>query len=71
MNDRVFVKIEDYKDVTEIIDLLRNKISEAKSTIEHIEALKAQEDATIQEWKQDVHLVEEKIEFLNNSMRQV
>ena len=68
MESRVYVKIEEYKDVTEIIDLLKNKIQEAKNTIEQVEALKTQEDSTLAEWKQDLKLVEEKITFLDNAL---
>ncbi|RME78333.1 hypothetical protein D6774_01475 [Candidatus Woesearchaeota archaeon] len=69
MNERVFVKIEDYEDVSEIVDLLRNKVAEAKSTIEHIEALKTQEDQVLDEWKKDITLVESKIDFLNTTLK--
>jgi len=68
MENKVFVKIEEYKDVTEIIDLLRNKIAEAKHTIEQIESLKSQEEETLREWKGDIKVVEEKVTYLDNQL---
>ena len=36
----VFVKVEDYKDVLDIMELVKNKLIEAKKTIEEINAVK-------------------------------
>ena len=49
-------------------DLLRNKIAEAQSTVQQIEVLKQQEDATLKDWKQDLEVVQEKVAFLETSL---
>ena len=40
----VFVKIEEYKEILDIIDVIRNKIDKAKGTLSKISELKDQED---------------------------
>ena len=39
-NMQVFVKIDDYKDVLDIMNMIKNKLSEAKITLEEINKLK-------------------------------
>ena len=68
MDSKVFVKIEEYEDVVEIIDLLKNKVAETKSTLLQVEELKKREDETLASWKEDIKSVEERIAFLSSSL---
>ena len=45
---QIFVKIDDYKDVLEIMNMIRNKLGEAKTTLEDINKLKNEEDAELE-----------------------
>ncbi len=64
----VFVKVEDYKDVLDIIDLIRNKLDEAKSAIHHINELKSKEDAELELWYQEVADITRKVEFIDKTL---
>ena len=57
----VFVKIEDYKDVLEILGLIKEKSEEAKKTLEVINELKKEEDSELDLWKSTLNELEEKI----------
>ena len=57
----VFVKIDDYKDVVDILDLIRDRISEAKKTLAELHDAKAEEDAEMQMWHATLRDIERKI----------
>lgn len=62
----VFVKIEDYKRVLELIENLKAKLDNAKSVIEHIEQLKNQEDAEIEKCKERLENLTTKVTSIDN-----
>ena len=64
----VYVKLDQYKDIVDIIGLLKNKISEAKSTIGKINQLKNEEDAEMEVWKAELEEVQKKVEFIDKAM---
>ena len=64
----VFVRIDEYKDVLEVMDLLNKKLAKAKEIIENINELKAEEDAELEMWQRELAEVEKKISFMNNSL---
>jgi len=71
MNEKqmpVFVKIEDYKDVIDVIDLIRAKIDETKETLLKINELKNQEDAELEHWKNELDDIENKMNYIDKSL---
>jgi len=70
MNERmpVFVKIDDYKDVLDVIELIRSKIAQAHSTIQKINGLKSEENAELDMWKANLNDIEQKISKIDNSL---
>lgn len=64
----IFVKIEDYKDVINVIDLLKNKLSQAKDLLEKINELKEEEDSELDLWKGNIDEIEDKIETIDDSL---
>jgi len=64
----VFVKVDDYKDVLNILDLVKNKIKEAKSTIHEINDLKNQEDSELAIWANEIADIERKIDFVDQTL---
>ena len=59
----VFVKIEDYKDVLDILGMLKAKIEEAKKTLANVGELKDKEDSELAEWKAEIGDVEKKVDY--------
>jgi len=64
----VFVKIEEYKDVLDIMNMIRNKLGEAKTILAKINELKNEEDAELELWHSGVEEVERKIDFVDRAL---
>ncbi len=61
----VFVRIEEYKDVLDIMNMIKNKIDEAKETLGKINELKNEEDAELELWHTGLEEVERKVAFVD------
>lgn len=64
----VFIKIEDYKDVIDVMELIKNKILEANDVLEKIRRLKAEEDAELELWNSNLEDVERKISYIDRTL---
>ncbi|MFP4424204.1 MAG: hypothetical protein ACLFP2_03140 [Candidatus Woesearchaeota archaeon] len=64
----VFVRIDEYKDVLDVIELVKTKIKESKTTLARINELKNTEDAEIETWTNELDEVERKIEFIDRTL---
>jgi hypothetical protein len=50
----VFVKIEEYKDIMDLLVLIKEKLSQARFLLGKINELKNQEDAELASWSKDL-----------------
>ena len=66
----VFVKIDEYKDVLEVIGIVKDKIEEARGTLGKINELKNDEDSELELWNSKLEEIERKIEFIDKSLFQ-
>lgn len=57
----VFVKLEEYEDVLDIMNSMRTKLSEANRLLEEINTLKNQEDAEIEQWLKQLKEIDSRI----------
>ncbi len=64
----VYVRIDDYKDVLDLIQALKEKLSDAKQTLAQLTQLKNEEDAEIESWKAGLTDIDQKIEHLDSSL---
>jgi predicted nucleic acid-binding Zn-ribbon protein len=64
----VFVKIDDYKDISDIINLTRSKIKQAKYLVAKIRELKSREDTEISRWESELNDVENKVEAIDKTL---
>ena len=64
----VFIKIEDYKDILSILELIKDRLSEAKRTLADINEMKNDEDAELEMWGSIVNDIEKKIENFIRSL---
>jgi len=63
---QVFVKIENYKDVLHTVGLIKNKLNEAKGTLNKVKELKAKEDLELEGWNNKLSEIESKIEGIDH-----
>ena len=64
----VFVKIEDYKDVLDVINMVKNKIDDARKTLGKINEIKNEEDAELELWHTTLEEVERKVDFIDKTL---
>jgi len=64
----VYVKIDEYKDVMDILNLVKNKINEAKKVLSRIYDIKSQEDAELDAWNNELEEVERKINYIDSTL---
>ena len=64
----VFIKIDDYKDVIDVMELIKNKILEANGVLEKIRKLKAEEDAELELWNSNLEDIERKISYIDRTL---
>ncbi len=66
---KIFVKIEDYKDIKDILDLMKGKIKEAKEVLDNIYEIKSKEDEMIAKWNSNIKEVDERVDSISRSLR--
>ena len=64
----VFIKIDDYKDVIDVMELIKNKIVEANGVLEKVRRLKAEEDAELELWNSNLEDIERKISYIDRTL---
>lgn len=68
--NQMFVKIEKYKELFEIIEVIDKKISNVKQTLSDIEELKRKEDEEINNWEKSIEEVTHKISLIKEDLGQ-
>ena len=64
----VFIKVEEYKDILDIVELTQEKVKEARALLEKINELKAEEDAELEAWSVSLNEADKKLDFVDRSM---
>ena len=64
----VFVKLDEYKDIMDIVGLMRDKIGQAKFLLDKIAELKAQEDQELAAWAKELEEVEQSLVNVDKSL---
>tara|TARA_Y100000310_G_scaffold342247_1_gene444636 strand:- start:43164 stop:43400 length:237 start_codon:yes stop_codon:yes gene_type:complete len=66
----VFVKIGDYKDILDVLDLIKDKLADAKRTLADINELKNDEDSELELWGSTLSEMEKKLEDIDRTLFQ-
>ncbi len=64
----IFVKVDEYKEILDVLDMLKSKVKEIKDTLGNINALRKEEDAEIAMWNNTVNEIEKKIDSIDKIM---
>ena len=70
MDDRapVFVKVDEYKAIRDLLETIKQRLSQARSLLARVNELKQQEDAQIETWARDIEDVEERLASVDKSL---
>lgn len=64
----VFVKIEEYKNVIDVLELIKDRLEEAKRTLADINQMKNEEDEELDAWRNTLNDIEKKIENIDRTL---
>ena len=64
----VFVKVEEYKDILDVLDMIKGKIKEIRGTLGTINSLRNEEDSELAMWNSTINEIEKKIESIDKIM---
>jgi len=70
MDAPVFVKINEYKNITAILEKIQSRIEATNKMIDQLDAIKDEEDQRIQEWKESLELVQSKVDSVGAALHQ-
>ncbi len=64
----VFVKIEEYKEVLDIIDVIKSKLGSARDTLKQITTLKEEEDRELAAWAGNIDDIADRVEGIDKAI---
>lgn len=64
----VFVKIDEYKDVLEVLKLINDKLEKAKSVLAKVNELKSKEDNELEMWEAELDDIENNLSLMNRTL---
>ncbi|MBI3027610.1 hypothetical protein HYY70_05860 [Candidatus Woesearchaeota archaeon] len=64
----VFVKVDEYKEILDVLDMIKGKIKEMRDTVGSINALRNEEDAELVMWNNMINEIEKKIDNIDKIM---
>ena len=63
----VYVKVDQYKELTEVLKTINMKLANVDRTIAKINELKAQEDQQLQSWRDNLTDIKARVEKINGA----
>ncbi|MEM4239726.1 MAG: hypothetical protein QXM31_01295 [Candidatus Woesearchaeota archaeon] len=64
----VFVKVEEYKSILDLLDTVRRKLDQARALLAKVNELKQLEDQQIEAWAKDIDDVDERLSSISKSL---
>lgn len=64
----VYVKIDEYKGVLDVVNLIKAKIKQARDIIGKINDLKNEEDSELNVWESSLTEIEDKIGYIDKTL---
>ncbi len=64
----VFVKVDEYKEILDVLDMIKGKISEIRGTLSSINDLRNDEDSEVSMWNGTIEDIEKKIDDIDRIM---
>ena len=61
----VFIKVNEYKEILDVLDMTKSKIKEIRETIDALNTLRNEEDVELDMWKSSINEIEKKIDLVD------
>lgn len=66
-NVPIFVKIDDYKELLDVMDVMKQKLKNASVTLQKIKELKAEEDRELKDWEKNLMEVTKRVTLMDKT----
>jgi len=64
----VFVKVDEYREILDVLEMVKAKIKEVRETLGTINGMRNEEDAELTMWNNTINDIEKKIEGIDRLM---
>ena len=64
----VFVKVADYKEILDVLEMIKSKVEEIRATLGTINTLQNEENAEVERWNNTISDIEKKIVEIDTMM---
>ncbi len=64
----VFVKVDEYKEILDVLDMIKGKIKDIRGTLGSINELRNEEDSELAMWNSTINEIEKKIDGIDKIM---
>ena len=64
----VFVKVDEYKEIMDVLEMIKDKLNEIRNILGNINSLRDEEDAELTMWNSAINDIEEKIDNIDRMM---
>ena len=64
----VFVKVDEYKEILDVLEMIKSKIKEIRAALGDINALRNEEDEELAMWNNTINEIEKKIDSIDRIM---
>ena len=61
----VFVKVDDYKEILDVLEMIKGKLEEIRGTLHEVSDLRNQEDSEVAMWNGAIDEIEKKVENID------
>lgn len=69
-NVPIYVKVDKYKDLLEVLKTIESKLASVDRMIERINTLKAEEDREIKQWNDNITDIKDRLARINGAFHQ-
>jgi len=64
----VFVKVDDYKEILDVLEMIRTRVSEIRQVLNNLKSLRNEEDSELAVWSNAINEIEKKVEGIDKIM---
>lgn len=64
----VFVKVDDYKEILDVLEMIRTRVSEIRQVLNNLKSLRNEEDSELAVWNNAINEIEKKVDGIDKIM---
>jgi len=65
---QIFVKLNEYKDILDLVEALKEKLDQAKGTLEKLRSLRTEEETEIEMWQNSISEIDQKVVYIDKTL---